>query len=350
MVKSMFAAVAGLRAHQGKLDVIGNNIANVNTYGFKTQRATFRDVFYATNQGASDAGPVYGGTNPSQLGYGSMVGSIDSIMTSGGVAATDKPLDCMVTGNGFFLVGTRPGEEAGKFKNIEIIPPKNNDPNTTTGTPGAPKDANALADVKALSLTRVGNFNIDGQGNLVDSAGRMVYGFPPKDDKNNNNPANPDPGGTKLIDQIDHSKLTALRVPPAKPADPNAPAGTDTKYVPQALHSITVGRDGMITGVGDGGKTVVIGQIALVNVPNPEALEREGQSYYKAKANTGEITVNPSGQNSTGTIQSGVLEMSNVDLAREFTEMITTQRGLQANTRIITVTDQVLEELVNMKR
>lgn len=346
MVKSMFAAVAGLRAHQSKMDVIGNNIANVNTYGYKTARATFRDVFYVTNSGAGEAGATYGGTNPSQLGYGSKLGSIDSLMSSGGVATTDCTTDCMIVGNGFFLVGQMPGKAENdadggldraviKIGTGEDDGANNNDANNGPG-------AVDQTEVSALQLTRVGIFNFDGAGNLVDSNGRLVYGFPSVVAKVDN-AADADEG---LKYTVDRSKLTSLKLPNKN----QGAKGDDEKYEPMPLKEISIGKDGTITGKNDDGETVIVGQIALANVPNPNALERCENSYYNIKANTGTITVNPSGQNSTGTLESGVLEMSNVDLSREFTDMITTQRGFQANTRIVTVTDAMLEELVNMKR
>lgn len=332
MVKSMFAAVAGLRAHQAKMDVIGNNIANVNTYGYKAARATFRDVFYATSSGASDAGDTFGGTNPSQVGYGSKLGSIDSLMTGGGTATTDNPTDCMIVGNGFFLVGQKPSETAGIRDGITVKTGKNDD-----GTVNEDESAGEVdqTEISSLNLTRVGIFNFDGDGNLVDSNGRMVYGFASEYKAG----ADADSTGTY---ELNMKSITALRLP-----NKNTDA---TKYEPMTLKNITIGKDGSIVGTNDENKSILVGQIALANVPNPNALERGENSYYTAKANTGTITVNPSGQNSTGTIEAGCLEMSNVDLSKEFTDMITTQRGFQANTRIITVTDTMLEELVNLKR
>ncbi|QHI71970.1 flagellar hook-basal body complex protein [Aminipila terrae] len=327
MVKSMFAAVAGLRAHQAKMDVISNNIANVNTYGYKAARATFRDVFYATSSGANDAGAVYGGTNPSQLGYGSKLGSIDSLMTGGGTATTDNPTDCMIQGNGFFLVGQKPTETAGVRNGIAVEDGLNDD-----GTINTNESAGKVnqTDISGLNMTRVGIFTFDGAGNMVDSNGRMVYGFASTYDS------------TNKTYSLNKKEITALRMP-NKNSDP-------TKYEPMALKNITIGKDGSIVGTNDQNQTILVGKIALANVPNPNALERGENSYYTAKANTGTITVNPSGQNSTGTVESGCLEMSNVDLSKEFSDMITTERGFQANTRIITVTDSMLEELVNLKR
>ncbi len=329
MVKSMFAAVAGLRAHQSKMDVIGNNIANVNTYGYKTARAAFRDVFYATTSGPSDSGEIYGGTNPMQVGYGSKLSSIDSLMTTGGGASTDNPTDCMIMGNGFFLVGQHPKKNTGtggtgEFTGIAV---------GTGADEKTPKGSVNQQEITALQLTRVGIFNFDGAGNLVDSNGRIVYGFESKYDAQEKNYS------------IDMTHVTGIKLP-----NKNQTNANNTEYEPLPLDSISIGKDGVITGKADNGEIIKIGKIAIANVPNPNALLRGEDSYYSIAGNTGTVTVNPSGQNATGYIQAGYLEMSNVDLSREFTDMITTQRGYQANTRIITVTDAMLEELVNMKR
>lgn len=294
MVRSMYAAVAGLRAHQSKMDVIGNNIANVNTYGYKSARATFQDSIYQTTRGASDATATYGGMNPSQVGYGSTVASIDLIFGTSSYAPTGKATDCMIDGNGFFLVG-----QLGKEIDIE-----------------------EQTELKSLQVSRVGNFFFDGNGNLVDHNGQSVYGFVP-----------PDAGGAIVYD-----KLGSIKIP------------KDADGKPLELGSITIDSSGMITGIDDKEQIVVIGQIALANVPNPSALEKSQGPYYRMVANTGTITANKPTEGSTGKLITNGLEMANVDLANEFSEMITTQRGFQANGKIITVTDEMLQELINLKR
>lgn len=371
MVRSMFAAVAGLRAHQTKMDVIGNNIANVNTYSYKKMRATFADQFYATLTGASEAGETYGGTDPMQIGYGSQIGSIDVNTDTGSIAATDRALDVMISGNGYFLVG-----QANK-----------NGFATTSRTDGD--------NLTALNLTRVGIFKFDGSGSLVDVNGNHVYGF-----VNKNVFASEPVYGTKNADGDTELKLEALSKPlvimdkngnakleevDIKDADGNtkkvqrqiavyekiADDGTksyikydkdgneqavtiDTnggEYVePMKLNSISIGSDGTINGINDQNQVITMGKIAVANVPNPNALEALNNSYYRAKDNTGIITAETPGEGATGKLQAGKLEMSNVDLSQEMTDMITTQRGFQANSRIITVTDTMLEELINLKR
>ncbi len=344
MVRSMFAAVAGLRAHQTKMDVIGNNIANVNTYGYKKARATFKDQFYATLKGASDPGELYGGGNPSQIGYGSQIGSIDVAHTTGGIAATDIGTDVMISGNGYFLTGEY------NSKGYDV----------TSKT-----DGNNLT---ALNLTRVGIFYFDGNGSLLDGNRNHVYGF------KNYAEIGQDPNYIKTDAGGGTAKKTleALQIPQiVMNEDGSAKLDTDGNYTlveyddttgeptnlsgdeyaaGMKLNSVSIGADGTVSGMNDKKQIVFVGKIAVANVPNPNGLEATNNSYFKAKANTGIITAEIPGEGATGELASGKLEMSNVDLSQEFTDMITTQRGFQANTRIITVTDQMLEELVNLKR
>lgn len=378
MVRSMFAAVAGLRAHQSKMDVIGNNIANVNTYSYKKMRATFSEQFYSTLSGASDAGAVYGGTNPRQIGYGSQIGSIDVDTGRGSVAATDRGMDVMITGNGYFLVG---GYNKDGF-----------DISSTS-------DGNNL---KSLNLTRVGIFGFDGLGNLVDVNGNHVYGFVNQDMNGSKpvygkplDPANPNDLTQKLealkipqvvsdkngkvatytetttvdgktekvekvsipyIDETTGDTMIPYGDPPVPTKVDFTTAGgpfTGGSYTNMKVDNLTIGSDGTVSGVttvNDKDQVVVFGKIAVANVPNPNALEATNNSYYKAKDNTGVITAETPGEGATGQLDTGKLEMSNVDLSLEMTDMITTQRGFQANSRIITVTDTMLEELVNLKR
>jgi len=345
------------------MDVIGNNIANVNTFGFKKARATFRDQFYSTLKGSSEANNVYGGGNPSQVGYGSLMSSVDVDYGTGSGAPTGNGMDVMILGNGFFLVGNYAGNGYARISNAA--------------------EADYGLNLTALSLTRVGIFNVDGQGNLVDSGSNYVYGF-----------LNNSPYGTAADSTTNPptpyaygDRLEMLQVPmmyyntngdPYLDANGNyvtvpyqatgtAPAvydldsngqrqldltgqPTDTFVAPMALKNLSIGTDGTVTGMNDLDKIVTIGQIAVANVPNPNALENTMSGYYKAKMNTGIVTAELPGQGSTGKLNPGYLEMANVDLAQEFTDMITTQRGFQANGRIITVTDSMLEELVNLKR
>lgn len=299
MIRSMFSGVSGLRAHQSKMDTIGNNIANVNTYGYKASRATFQDSIYQTVSAASDGGNTFGGKNASQVGYGSKIAAIDLMFSQGSYAPTDSPTDCMIDGGGFFIVGPK-GQ-----KDIAV--------DATTG---------GVTDLKQLSLSRLGDFRFDGNGFLVDSNGYLVYG-------------KSDPADTTL---------KPIRIPSINGDK------TEENVEPRSnINSIRVDSSGNVIGIDDKGP-ITIGQILLANMTNQNGLEKSQGPYYKAISNVGTKIVGIPGDRGTGMIKSNGLEMANVDLAKEFSEMITTQRGFQANTRIITVSDEMLQELLSMKR
>ena len=316
MIKSMFSGVSGLRAHQAKMDVIGNNIANVNTFGYKAGRATFKESIYQTMSGSSDGTDTFGGKNPSQVGYGSQIGSVDLMFSSGSYAPTDSPTDCMIDGNGFFMVGSK-----------DLAGPE--------GILAGQGDA--ATQLNQLTLTRVGDFRFDGDGYLVDSNSNVVYGFVSEDEGEGEGKDGPN-------DKGDTAVLKPIRIP-----------GKDWDAAPEAermnINSIRIDDKGNVIGINaDGNKPITIAKIAIANVPNPNALEKSQGPYYKVVSNTGKVSAYGAGDGGTGLMISNGLEMANVDLAKEFSEMITTQRGFQANTRIVTVSDEMLQELISMKR
>lgn len=294
MMKALYSGVSGLRSHQTKMDVIGNNIANVNTYAYKSQRTTFSDVYYQAIQNPSKAvASAVGGTNSSTVGYGAQVSSIDTIHTISGYSPTNKGTDLYINGEGYFVVQNASGE---KF------------------------------------YTRNGAFNFDSQGNLVDSNGSLVMGILtsiPSDLSTIKEELTTEDGGAGS------GALEVINIKDFK------------NYT-----NVTINSDGTITAsdITDNNNIKTLAVIAVATVPNQGALVSEGGSYYSAGNNTGIITAYSPGLSGTGGIVSGGLEMSNVDLANEFSDMIITQRGYQANSKIITVVDQMLEELVNMKR
>ncbi|GAK02050.1 flagellar hook protein FlgE [Geomicrobium sp. JCM 19037] len=271
MIRSMYSGVTGLQNHQQKLDVIGNNIANVNTFGFKKGRYTFQDMLSQTVQGASGSGGDLGGTNPRQIGLGVQTGSIDTIHTQGALQPTGRELDLGIAGDGYFRVGPQTGAT----------------------------DANTL-------YTRAGNFYLT----PVDGEQRYIV--------------NSD--GHYLLDE-----------------DGNA------IDIPTDAESFSIGSDGgvyVVPSDTDGPHAT----IGLATFPNPEGLEKVGGNLYRPSPNSGAPgdPVTP-GEGGSGNLVAGALEMSNVDLSEEFVEMITAQRGLQANSRIITTSDEVLQELLNLK-
>ena|SRR5690625_449295 len=263
MLRSMYSGISGMRGFQTKLDVIGNNIANVNTSGFKKGRVTFQDMMSQTSQGAQAATNNRGGVNPMQVGLGSQIGSIDNIHTQGFSQSTGSTLDFAIEGNGMFAV--------------------------THGD--------------TTYYTRAGNFYLDDNDTIVNADGYILQGT-------------------------------------------NGPI-----TIPSDAQSISVSDDGAINYNDAQGDPQVAGYIALANFSNPAGLEKVGSNLYvdSPNAGLGDTLLQPD-SNGMGKIVASTLEMSNVDLAEEFTEMIVAQRGFQANTRIITTSDEILQELVNLKR
>ena len=354
MVRSMYAAIAGMRSHQSKMDVIGNNIANVNTYGYKAGRFTFQESIYQTLTKGGSGNDVYGGTNPSQVGYGSSVGSIDLAFGASNYAPTGEALHSMIDGDGFFLVGPKiamnidgNADNGGRTDgSVSIYSDK-----LTYDSPGADGDeVTADAALGVLNLTRVGKFKVDGDGYVVDDQGNVVYGFVPDIDDNGN---------------ISKTPNTSVLRPIRIPLEQKEGAGPDDPEKPMNIGDISIDKNGNIIGkVGESdntggndddegpssGEFILLGRAAIANVPNPNALEKTQSGYYQIAGNTGVVQAFSAGYGNTGSLQTRGLEMANVDLANEFADMITTQRGFQANTRMITVTDEMLQELVNLKR
>ncbi len=453
MVRSMIAGVAGLKAHQSKMDVIGNNIANVNTWGFKGYAYNFKDSMY-TNSINSSGGNVTagasGGRNASQVGYGSQLSSISNVFESGAPSPSANPMDCMIDGTGFFLVG-----------------------NMVNGS---------FTDVKSsgLNLSRVGIFRVDENGYLVDDQRSYVYGYAvqegtgipevpataasktfkniqidfTKPDKatgknatitignvgpvelsgkiksesdmeaaiqewvtyvtnkqNQDSANNPDPlvpaeyadvkidfvgvgrtgDGTTAApyEWTATLKVTATttgadsgqyvkaitdtfqgndleedtsKAVDGKTWEPSIPAiysdelstikipNDPATGLPYELDNYSISEDGTVTGVDSQNRVIPIGKVCIVSVQNPNGLEKTDGYYYKIGDNAGEVNHEAPNTSPAGYIKGSYLEMANVDLANEFSNIITTQRGFQANSKIITVTDEMLQELVSMKR
>ncbi|WP_205696171.1 flagellar hook-basal body complex protein [Conexibacter sp. SYSU D00693] len=270
----MYSAVSGLKQHQTKLDVTSNNLANVNTVGYKTARTSFKDQLQQTVYGGSASGPNTGGTNAAQIGLGVQLASVDAVMTAGSLQATGNPLDIAIQGEGFFRVAT-----------------------------GAPPAAPTQ-----IQYTRAGNFQRNDQGYLTTAEGYYVMG--------------------------------------------RTTAGGPDEYIqiPTGATAVAVGNDGMVTYIpAGGGARVTAGTLSLAKFPNENGLVRVSGNRWESNPASGTELVGLPGGNFGQTI-GGTLEMSNVDLAAEFTDMIVAQRGFQANSRVISVGDEMLQDLVNLKR
>lgn len=270
MLRSLYSGIAGMRGFQIKLDTIGNNVANVNTSGFKAGRVQFKDIMSQTLTGAGAPANGMGGTNPMQVGLGSTISAIDTIMNDGSAQMTNRSLDFAIQGNGFFAVFNEASNET--------------------------------------YYTRAGNFYFDSEGSLVNSDGWRVL----------------DAGGAPI--QIELNEIKAFSF--------------DTKG-----QLFIVNADG----TPDPDPQA---QIGLTKFVNPSGLEKVGGTMFRESANSGAAQPTFPGDPDigTGSLLVGALEMSNVELTNEFSEMIVAQRGFQANSRTITTADEILQEVVNLKR
>jgi flagellar hook protein FlgE len=281
MMRGMFAAISGLKQHQVMLDVTANDIANVNTIGYKSARVTFADSLTQMQRGAAGATTQTGGSNAAQVGLGVGLGSIDNLMTGGARQTTGNPLDVAIDGDGFFQIG-------------EGAP-------TTDQSP-----------IAATAFTRAGNFSISTEGFLTTQTGQYVIGY------HQPQAANPDGVAIKIPDGA-----TGVAIDQTGGVSYIDPA-TQTRVTPYRL--------------------------TLATFQNASGLERSGGNQWIPSANSGLPNVSTPGLDGKGSTSAGSVEMSNVDLASTFTNMITAQRGFQANSRVISTADSMLEELVNLKR
>ena len=314
----MYSGISGLKNFQTKLDVIGNNISNVNTHGFKKGRVVFKDLISQTQSGASGPNGITGGVNAKQVGLGSQLAAIDTIHGTGALQSTGRTLDLALAGEGFFVVG-----ELGAVADDEIP---------------------VLDGFKSINYTRAGNFYMDQNGTLVNSEGKILVGMPADEGTVATYDADGQPEYTPIFGADD--ELVSATADAAAALD--NPVGAIV--IPTDAQSMSIGIDGQVTYVSAAGTLMYAGQLVTAKFSNPEGLTKEGGNYYQYSANSGLPGFGAAGNNGLGKIESGFLEMSNVDLSEEFTEMIVAQRGFQANSRIITTSDEILQELVNLKR
>ena len=287
MLRSLTSAISGLQNFQERMDVIGNNIANVNTTGFKSARTEFADSFSQTLQFSSSGSGGNTGTSAIQIGAGVATTAIKNQYTQGALSRTGVQTDLAIAGEGFFIV---------------------RDPVSTT-----------------QFATRAGDFRVDQNGYLVANSGQRVQGYM-------------DSGLATIGDiQIDTTGLPASSNPASK------------------LISYAIDSSGKINVNLSDGTQFVRGQILMQNFRDPQGLVKEGNNLYSGIGSAGPLggttpIMAAADTNGLGKIQAGALELSNVDLASEFTSMITAQRAFQATSKIITTSDEMLQELVNLKR
>lgn len=469
MMRSLYSGVSGLKNHQARMDVIGNNIANVNTAGYKKSRVVFKDTLYQTIRGASRATSARGGTNPMGVGLGMTIASIDQIHTPAPTTVTNKLTDMAVDGNGYFMVSN--GDEqyytrSGAFdfdKDGNLVSTSNGYKvqgwtadnakldstgdwaiDTTGGT--VPVDISKFKAVSPKATTSMGftgNLDSDLKVNEYFDATPALTPIDPANDVPANNatvvtskdvydslgnkvtvycrffkagtnvaagsydknqwfcdmsldpnfpkgagfasdftdPTKPTvrigdaTNGIKNIKFTDAGVIDTTGVTGVKLTIPRSAYGANdidcdidfsqlTQYNNKStawaekqdgytqgdLTSYTVGIDGVIKGVYSNGEVKSLARVAVANFQNPAGLLQTGNTMFQVSNNSGDPRIGAPGEQGMGAIIPGSLEMSNVDLSEEFTDMIVTQRGFQANSRIITTSDEMLQELVNLKR
>jgi len=460
-MRSLYSGVSGLQNHQIRMDVLGNNISNVNTTGFKKGRVNFQDMLSQTMAGASRPTDEIGGVNPKQVGLGMTIASIDTIHTQGSLKTTGVMTDVALQGDGFFIERSGNKEfytRAGAFgldENGTLVNPSNGlrvqgwnaqtiDGETFINTaadvedlviPVGGKDpAAATTEVElACNLdkrtplipagagpadTLAGTWSID--KTVYDTFGNthtMRINFTRVAGTENQwegvvtiDPENETPTNTlvevgaennatntfivefsnlgtlqaAIDDQGDRIEEGTLQIDVGFDVLDAAPeAGAQVRqnfnltlgevgsvvnsmtqfaeksstkafrqngYPMGYLENFKIDQSGVITGVYSNGTNRVLGQLALASFTNPGGLEKAGENTYVVTNNSGDPRIGESGVAGKGKIIAGALEMSNVDLAEEFTDMIITQRGFQANSKSITTSDQMLQELLTLKR
>jgi flagellar hook protein FlgE len=407
MLRSMFSAISGLRAHQTKMDVTGNNIANVNTVGFKGSQTVFQDTLSQVLRTGGAPAAARGGTNPAQVGLGAKVAAITTNWTQGATQTTGRSTDFMIEGDGFFV--TRAGTQqlftrAGSFDfdgagnlvtpNGAILQGWLAGPNGVINT-NAPIDnlkvpygqlVNPRASTSGVVLgnlpanTAVGE-SVQTGITMYDSQGvaqKIFYNFTKTADNTwdldvihedgtvlvNNAPVTFDSAGNLVPPGTIPPFIPPAATYPSWPgpvtinvAGLTQFGGANTITAPDqdgfalgSLQSFTLGNDGTITGVYSNGLRQNIGMLALASFNNPSGLEKAGSSSFRVGDNSGVAMIGVAGTGGRGVLNAGALEMSNVDLAEEFTGLIVAQRGFQANSRVITSSDEILQDLVNLKR
>ena len=453
MMRALFAGVQGLRAHQTKMDVIGNNIANVNTTGFKASRVHFAEMYSQTMGSATAPSAARGGINPKQIGLGVGVASIETVQDPGSLQATGKATDMAISGNGFFVLrdggryvytragnfdfdsegylvnpatgqrvqgwmpdkvtNTFPTREVATMKDIQLPVADsvlasatnlvNFDQSLNASAPnytlpddsGTPTHTAAFTVIDSLGKEHTITLKLfkvadnewdvmayDASGAALDLAGGSTTAatITPgagtaahitfnTDGSLKDDDATPGDGIFQFsLDYVPGGGATPMDgsagLPPikldfSKVLQP-AMKGTDNTstlraldyngYPTGALDRIYVDNRGVITGYYTNGQYREVGQVAMANFFNPGGLMKDSNNNWTESPNSGLALIGAAGESGRGVIASNNLEMSNVDISNEFTDMIVTQRGFQANSRIITTSDEMLQEVVNLKR
>ena len=422
-MRSMFAGVSGLKNHQTRMDVVGNNIANVNTVGFKGSRVTFAEMMNQTLQGAQAPQGNRGGINPQQIGLGVDISSIDTDQTQGSLESTGIGTDLAIDGDGFFRINDGQQDlytRAGNFtvdSNGTLVSSSNgykvqgwmadadgnintndevndleipigdsitgkastvtrftgnldseSDAGTTRTTTVEVFDSLGASHTIELELEKLdptvsgvgdNEWGVDlvsingetsgvgpGNGNYLSPNAKLVFdtdgNFVTGANSLQFNPGGGAAGGQEV--ELDFSRMSQSA------GEFSIDGSAEDGYEFGFLDSFGIDNRGIVTGNYTNGINQQIGQVGLANFSNPSGLVKEGETVFRESQNSGEAQFGEATVGGRGAIAPGTLEMSNVDLAEQFTNMIVTQRGFQANSRSITTSDEMLQELTNLKR
>ena len=381
MLRCMYSGISGMKVNQTKLDVIGNNIANVGTTAFKSSSARFKDMLYQNAGEATSPTSTKGGTNAKQVGLGAQLSSINKMMGQGNALSTGRSLDACVDGDGYFVTGSG-------IVNYGATGIDGGNPLTDTHGLASGGDMDIL-------YTRDGNLTLDYEGNLLTSDGRRIMGYLMTDGLDTKNKAvsittdkiatvggkaatvdathaNFVDADSKQLKPASTDKLEPLMIPDqvwVGAHDITNSDGTTTAVVAgyQPVKKFEIGKQGLVTAIlGDGSRTA-LGQIAMATFKNPEGLNSVGGNLLQKSSNSGtEIirtavngnmktdgTIDPAIEDNSkgfGDFIQGALEGSNVDLTEQFTDMITATRSFQAASKMITTGDEILQTITGLMR
>ena len=333
MLRSMYSGISGMKVNQAKLDVIGNNIANVGTTGFKSSSARFKDMLYQNAGEATSPTATKGGTNAKQVGLGAQLSSINKVMGQGNALSTGRSLDVCVDGDGYLMVAK------GNIEGNIVVDTANSNAIGTGGT------------MDETLYTRDGNLTLDENGNLLTADGYRVMGYYTATSPLTLNTTTGALDAT--YEDADTATFTSGELRPLAIPD----SVTDASGNQQAVKKFQIGKDGVITAILGDGTISALGQIAMASFKNPEGLTGIGGNLYEVSSNSGDAIIR-SESKTTGTDNSGgygdiiqgCLEGSNVDLTEQFTDMITATRSFQAAGKMITTGDEILQTITGLMR
>jgi flagellar hook protein FlgE len=398
VLRSLFSGISGLRTHQTLMDVVSNNISNVNTTGFKASATVFEDTLSQTLRNAGLPTANLGGLNPAQIGLGVQLAAITTDFRQGSAQSTGRSTDLMLQGDGFFIVNNGNQQaytRAGAFNfdtNGRLVNAEGMRVQGWAGVNGVVNTDGPLADIivpagtmipptASSAVTVAGNISAgtttpltlgatvyDGSGvahslSIVLTPGSGSFSVAVTDMTDPGSTATAgtlqfqsngtyDPASTSAtLTTADGTAITVNMNGTSMFGGPKSLAVTNVDGAAAgSLQQFQIDQDGTIIGVFSNQQKQSLGKIALANFTNPSGLKKIGSTAFVETSNSGLPQIGIAGSGGRGTLLGATLEMSNVDLAQEFTNMIIAQRGFQANSRVITTSDQMLQELVDIKR